>query len=208
LNLKSLDLNETVRQARLLSASFSNDKDLVLEAIEIGNEPEYYHKPNSGGGVKNPGDFTAWSPRNYTQTWTQYAKAVLGEFDGDSQPSLRIGEVQSAGLAEGWAPQSLFQAGLLEDEFVRNHLGVYSEHMYQTTYIVGREVHPGELMDKYNTRGNVSRRLSDVEACRRANLTFVLVSLPRSQKAVTDTPGRDKYLLEVRFTERGLDRGG
>lgn len=180
LNLKSLNMGETVQQARLLAKTFRHDNDLELEAIEIGNEPEYYHKPDSGGGVKNPGDFTAWSPRNYTQTWTQYAKAVLHEFEDKKQPALRIGEVQSAGLAEGWAPQSLFQAGLLDDALARDHLGVYSEHMYQATYIVGRKVHAGELMDKFNTRGNISRRVSDVQACRRANLTFVLVSAVRA----------------------------
>lgn len=191
-----------------------------LEAVEIGNEPELYYRPQSGGGVPNPGDWTKWSVTNYTSTWLEYARAALKHLDlREGGTLLRVGDIQFAGSASGWAPQSIIEAGLFDEGhssterletsplapgdasteagrsrqdsldndstsengkrggFARKHVKVYSEHMYQANYAPGHEARVGELMDKWNVRGNLSGRAMDVVACKKEGLAFVLVRL-------------------------------
>ena len=196
LNLKSLNMSETEAQAKRLAAAFASAADVeavienaatsskrkgekgraVLEAVEIGNEPELYYRPTSGGGVSNPGDWSSWSVSNYTSTWLTYAQAAAKHLDL-SETVFRIGDIQYAGSASGWAPQSIMQAGLFgrKDSFARKHVKVYSEHMYQANYDIGHEAESGVLMDKWNVRGNLSRRAMDVVACRKEGMSFVLV---------------------------------
>jgi len=175
LNLKSLDIDETVRQARLLSSAFPAGADgPYLEAVEIGNEPELYRRSQSGGGVENPGDWSLWSVKNYTETWSRYAKKVADEIHLD-RTVLRVGDIQLAGET-GWSPQSLIQAGLFDDDFHVQHTKIFSEHMYQAGFILGHEATSGTLMDKGHVRGNLSLRASDIAAARRQGLSFVLVS--------------------------------
>jgi len=51
LNLKSLDIDQTIRQSALLAAALpAKDKRLYLESVEIGNETELYVRQISGGG--------------------------------------------------------------------------------------------------------------------------------------------------------------
>lgn len=188
LNFKSLNISETAAQAAHLARAFKHKGH--LEAVEIGNEPELYIRSQSGGGVSNPGDWSNWSVGNYTQTWTRYAKAVAKELDM-GKTALRIGDIQFAGSASGWAPQSIIQAGLFDDAFARKHVKVYSEHMYQANFDVGHEAASGVLMDKWAVRGNLSRRAMDVVACKRQGLDFVLVSASHPKLKA----GRDEHIL-------------
>jgi len=176
LNLKSLNIDETIRQSALLAAAFpAKDERHYLEAVEIGNEPELYVRQTSGGGVDNPGDWSHWSVKNYTQTWSRFAKAVSDHVEL-GRTVLRVGDIQFAGAQTGWSPQSVIQAGLFEDEFHVDHTKIFSEHMYQAGFILGHEAASGTLMDKGHIRGNLSLRAPDIIAARRQGLAYVLVS--------------------------------
>ena len=197
LNLKSLDVEETIRQARLLSSAFPfGSKRVLLEAIEIGNEPELYVNKMSGGGVENPGDWSLWNVKNYTRTWSDYVKNVAAEVRLGSHTVFRIGDVQLAGTESGWSPQSVIQAGLFDDEFHRKNTKIFSEHLYQAGFDVGHEAASGTLMNKGHIRGNLSSRAPDVHAARCQGLTFVLVS-DGVLRAVTEDAGRVQHILWV-----------
>lgn len=161
--------------------------------------------------MSNPGDWTAWSVSNYTSTWLHYARTAAKHLDL-SETVLRVGDIQFAGSASGWAPQSIIEAGLLdphhgreqvaddhvfqqaerkeEGNFARKHVKVYSEHMYQANHEPGHEAAPGVLMDKWHVRGNLSRRAMDVVACEKEGLKFVLVR-PSCSTDCTDHHGGD-----------------
>ena len=172
-----MDIDETIRQAQLLSSAFPfGSKNLLLEAIEVGNEPELYVNKMSGGGVENPGDWSDWNVKNYTQTWSHFVKRVAQETQLGNHTVFRVGDIQLAGAGTGWSPQSVIQAGLFDDDFHRGKTKIFSEHLYQAGFVVGHEAASGTLMDKCHIRGNLSARAPDVYAARRQGLTFVLVS--------------------------------
>lgn len=183
LNFKSLNVTETRLQARLLAKTFGQEgkrqagSELWLEAVEIGNEPELYTRSVSGGGVSNPGNWTLWSVQNYTQTWSAYARAVAGEIDLGEETGtvLRVGDIQLAGPAGGWNPQSLMHAGLLDTDFNRKHVKIYSEHLYLAGFEPGHEAASGVLMDKTHIRNNLTLRARNIAAARKAGLSYVLV---------------------------------
>jgi hypothetical protein len=191
LNLKSLNVSETVAQAAVLAETFQGrrahlTKHVKLEWIEIGNEPDLYTREISGGGVGNPGDWSQWSPKNYSRTWSHLAKKVAKVVHLGDGTSLRVGAIALGGSASGWSPQTLVEAGLFHDKTAKKHTKVFSEHMYNAGFVVGAEAKSGELMDKGNVRGNLSLRALDVIAARKEGLKFVMVCLFHEISSWTD----------------------
>lgn len=172
LNLRSLNRTETLAQASLLGDTFQGSRagaDVTLELVEIGNEPDLYSTTAVPGVVAYP----TWTPGNYSSTWSEYAKAVMGVMDF-SGPRLQTGALAAG---ETWRPfnvRSLLEAGLLDDPVVGNKTTVFSQHLYSGVFAAGMSITPGQLMDKKNVRQIVAQRGNDIVAAKKAGLTYVL----------------------------------
>lgn len=73
INLASLNRTETIAQAKLVADTFQGERahltaNVNLDALEIGNEPDFYADGKKLGA--------AWTPANYSHTWLDYAQGV------------------------------------------------------------------------------------------------------------------------------------
>ncbi|ORY31073.1 hypothetical protein BCR39DRAFT_593571 [Naematelia encephala] len=170
INLKYLNVTETVRQATLLADTFQGSRasllsQQVLETVEIGNEPDFY-------------SFPGWTPLNYTTTWIEYAKAVADVLDFSSDKN---GTTLFAGAFSGlspytWNARAALEAGILNDPELSKYTKTFAEHNYDGVYGYPGygEPMPGGLMDKANVRGNLTIKLPDIMATHAAGLAYVI----------------------------------
>ena len=190
LNMKLLNLTETLAQARLLSESFygpraSATRHVKLANLEIGNEPDFW------GPTRTPviGTFgPSWNIVNYTTTWLKYANAisnVIGLNCSDrSSPGLIPGSFTTREAPE-WIPEGMLQAGLLDDPDLNCKISHYSSHSYSGAFDPRITVRTGELMDKISVRANMSTRTGGRIAVRASGLKYLLVRLSLHQYLIT-----------------------
>jgi len=181
LNLKFLNLSETLAQARLLADTFQGSradqlKHVILENVEIGNEPDLYYYSASGFGE-------SWTPHNYSEVWKKHAKAVsevvnLSTDKTDGIPTLWMGSFTVINMMMVWTPTAVLESGLLDGESGK-YASTFCEHHYNGVF--GRDRLPGvgELMDKAGVRGNLSLFAESIRVSRASGLDFVLVSKVR-----------------------------
>ena len=179
INFKDLNKTETTAQAALLADTFQGSRagelaHVHLAHVEIGNEPDFYG--NGYPGREGPlGD--AWTPSNYSATWTEYAQSVAEQvnFRGDDAPKLSPGAV--TGFVSTWDAAAVFQAGLLDDEDLQSQVGQWTDHSYFGVFGAGSKPPVGSLMSKSNTRSNVTIRADSVHAVRKYGLKYVFGEL-------------------------------
>lgn len=186
LNLKSLNRSETIEQAKLLADTFQGSrahltKHVTLQHVEIGNEPDLYVRAQSGGGVSNPGDWSAWTPANYSATWVDYVKEVSKVIEL-SDTKMRVGAlakwVPDNQSWSSWTPQSLISAGLLDDEHIRKVISTFSEHLYSGGAFTPEDPQKsGDLMSKAHLRTTLGIRAPEIQAARQEGLEFVMVCM-------------------------------
>jgi hypothetical protein len=185
INLKALDKEETVAQARLLAETFQGSrahltKDVDLVNVEIGNEPDFYGPSPIGVGIY--GD--EWNVLNYTTTWVEFAKAISKEIDFGNghagKPTLSPGAFTGFN-APDWTSAGPLIAGLLDDKKLRSKTTQFSEHAYSGVFVPGVAVQPGELMNKGTVRTNFTKVTSGRHAVQAMGLTYQLVSTMKSR---------------------------
>ncbi|KAL0930106.1 uncharacterized protein CTRU02_214926 [Colletotrichum truncatum] len=178
-NLKPLNKTETVAQARLLADSFQGSrvnltKHVQLVEVEIGNEPDFYGPTRNG----RPGSYgPEWNVFNYTDTWTEFAKAVNREltFDGAKSDNPRLSPGAFTGFnSPEWIPQWPLQDGLLQDPEIRNKTAQFTEHAYSGSFSAHFIPHPGDLMHKQHVRNNLTFRTAGIRSVRSVGLDYVL----------------------------------
>ncbi len=179
LNLKLLNVTETVAQARLLAETFQGSranltKHVKLVNVEIGNEPDFYGPTDFVNGPYGP----EWNYLNYTTTWVKFARAVSNEIDfgcpTSGKPTLIPGAFADY-TAPGWTPDGPLEAGLLDDLDIRSKVYQFAEHTYSGGFDPSHIVQPGELMNKVSVRANMSSRARGREAVLLTGLKYVLV---------------------------------
>lgn len=182
LNLRLLNITETVAQARLLGETFHGPRANItshvrLANIEIGNEPDFW------GPTRTPVFGTlgpSWNVVNYTTTWMKFAKAIGDVLDfncsNPSSPGLTPGSFTSREAPE-WIPEGTLGAGLLDDPDLSCKISHFSGHSYSAAFDPRIIFKPGELMDKITVRTNMSTRTIGRIAVRASGLKYILVGL-------------------------------
>ncbi|KKY20831.1 putative glycoside hydrolase family 79 protein [Phaeomoniella chlamydospora] len=93
----------------------------TLQAIEIGNEPNFYAGPDR----RRP-----YGPRQYAEEWKQYAGWVAGNITLPEGPMFQSMDIASGGNLSKWDVATMFDDyGLDEGAIIRSA----SYHYYQTT---------------------------------------------------------------------------
>ncbi|SPO01599.1 uncharacterized protein DNG_04272 [Cephalotrichum gorgonifer] len=182
INLKALDKEETVAQARLLAETFQGErahltKNVELVNVEIGNEPDFYGPGRRGRpSIYGP----EWNVANYTATWVEFAKAVAEEIEFGNgrpgKPTLSPGAFTGFNAPE-WAPAAPLIAGLLDDPDLRAITTQFTEHAYSGVFNPNVTVKPGQLMDKATVRSNFTIRTTGRHAVQAMGLTYQLAEL-------------------------------
>jgi hypothetical protein len=182
LNMKSINITDTVAQAHLLAEAFQGSranltKNVKLAHVEIGNEPDFF-RPTSFG-FNGPLGLN-WDYLNYTATWVKFAKAISNEINfghpTTGLPSLSPGAFADF-TAPGWTPQGPLEAGLLDDPEIRAKTSQFTEHTYSAGYSPAHMVQAGELMNKLTIRANMSSRSKSRDTIRPTGLKYVLVCI-------------------------------
>lgn len=175
INLASLNRTETIAQAKLVADTFQGERahltaNVNLDALEIGNEPDFYADGKKLGA--------AWTPANYSHTWLDYAQGVseVIQLGGDG-PYLTPGAM--AGFATPvWTPEAFFEAGILGDDNIRAVVKQFNQHVYSGAFGDGYPLSPvGGLMDKGTVRTNLTTRANGLKAAKSEGLQYVFVSV-------------------------------
>lgn len=175
INLASLNRTETIAQAKLVADTFQGERahltaNVNLDALEIGNEPDFYADGKKLGA--------AWTPANYSHTWLDYAQGVseVIQLGGDG-PYLTPGAM--AGFETPvWTPEAFFEAGILGDDNIRAVVKQFNQHVYSGAFGDGYPLSPvGGLMDKGTVRTNLTTRANGLKAAKSEGLQYVFVSV-------------------------------
>ncbi|AFR97105.1 hypothetical protein C343_05260 [Cryptococcus neoformans C23] len=171
INLASLNRTETIAQAKLVADTFQGERahltaNVNLDALEIGNEPDFYADGKKLGA--------AWTPANYSHTWLDYAQGVseVIQLGGDG-PYLTPGAM--AGFETPvWTPEAFFEAGILGDDNIRAVVKQFNQHVYSGAFGDGYPLSPvGGLMDKGTVRTNLTTRANGLKAAKSEGLQYV-----------------------------------
>lgn len=180
LNLRSLNLTETYRQASHLVDSFNRPEldHVDLAGVEIGNEVDGFRvTPYTNMS------FTGWTPYNYTDTWSHFAANVshVLHLDDDDDggngtgkgTGLQVGSFMSSGNSQPWNPLNVIGNGMLDSI---KGIKWWSDHFYTGVWGMGNPPSAGSLMNKGTVRGILSQRIVDISTARRSGLKYIVVS--------------------------------
>ncbi|KAF8072111.1 glycoside hydrolase family 79 protein [Lyophyllum atratum] len=170
-NLGSNNVTAAVLETRSIVKAFSSPevkgKGIVLDYLEIGNEPDLY---------KNNG----LRPSNYNVTqwvneWLQFAQnvSVAAGLSANSHTKfLGASFAGSSHTTSGFSPQAAFQAGLLTGP--GKLISTMSQHRYSGSFCTGSGGLLSDLMTKSTIRGNLTVFVPDIEATFAQGLNYIL----------------------------------
>ncbi|KAF8274835.1 hypothetical protein EI94DRAFT_1713164 [Lactarius quietus] len=150
LNLTAASLEATAIACAFASQSFK-DSDVILEAIEIGNEADLY---------------ISHGDRNSSFNVQQY---ILGM----ETPLQGAAFAESSHTTTGFSPESIFQNGILSSP-AGCQINLISQHHYSSTFCSGTPGVLQDLMSKSFIRSNLTQFSPDIAAVQQKGLTYVL----------------------------------
>ncbi|KAF8734682.1 hypothetical protein AX14_003112 [Amanita brunnescens Koide BX004] len=171
-NLGRDDISAATHEAESIFKAFSSeafmDANIVLDAIEIGNEPDLYH---------HNGDRPAsYSVSDYVSEWSAFAQSVsnAAHINTMSHTKFWIGAfAESSHSTTGFSPQSIF-ASSFSDSNLAGLASTFSQHHYSASFCQGTASSLQELMSKANVRGNLSAFIPDIASARENGFDYVL----------------------------------
>ncbi|KXN91627.1 hypothetical protein AN958_12479 [Leucoagaricus sp. SymC.cos] len=171
-NFGQNNLTAAYLEAKAIVKAFAstavNSQGIVLDAIEIGNEPDLYR--NNG---LRPSNYTS---TQYVKEWTVFAANVSAAVGISSSSSTKFWGASFAGSSHttsGFSPQAIFNEGLL-DGSTKSLISTISQHHYSGSFCSGNEGLLQDLMTKSTIRGNLTTFAPDVKAVRDQGLDYVL----------------------------------
>ncbi|TFK27758.1 hypothetical protein FA15DRAFT_585766 [Coprinopsis marcescibilis] len=172
LNLGHNNLTASFLMARSIAKTFASsaiaEAEIVLDAIEIGNEPDLY----GNNGFRQPG----YPMTQYIREWTAMANnvtSVLGISRSSRTKFIAPSLVYSTRDTTGWSPQTMFAQGMLDTE-PGSLIGIISQHRYSGSFCAGSPALLQDLMTKATIRGNISFHNPDIAATKARGLEYVL----------------------------------
>ncbi|KAF9446613.1 glycoside hydrolase family 79 protein [Macrolepiota fuliginosa MF-IS2] len=153
---------------KAFSSSAVKSQGIVLDAIEIGNEPDLYL--NNGHRAQN------YTSTQYVEEWTAFATNVSAVAGITSTSSTQFWGASFAGSSHstnGFSPQAIFNEGLLNST-TGSFISTISQHHYSGSFCSGSEGLLQDLMTKATIRGNLTIFAPDAKAVRAQGLDYVL----------------------------------
>ncbi|KIL67493.1 glycoside hydrolase family 79 protein [Amanita muscaria Koide BX008] len=170
-NLGQRNLSAAVSEAQSIAKAFSSptfkNAGLVLDAIEIGNEPDLY--PNNGARGRN------YSSSDYVSDWSAFAPGVASAAGVTAGSHVKFWVGSFAGGSHsttGFSPQAIFNEGILNSNSGRL-IATFSQHHYSGVVCQGFSGILQDLMSKSTIRGNLSSYIPDIAATRTQGLDYV-----------------------------------
>lgn len=170
-NLGSNNITAAVLETRSIVKAFSSpeirDAGIVLDYLEIGNEPDLYK--NNGLRAKN------YSTPQWVDEWLQFAQNVSHAAGLSATSHTKFLGASFAGSSHsttGFSPQAAFQAGLLTGP--GKLISAISQHRYSGSFCAGSGGLLSDLMTKFTIRGNLTVFVPDIEATFAQGLDYIL----------------------------------
>ncbi|KZV62776.1 glycoside hydrolase family 79 protein [Peniophora sp. CONT] len=188
---------QTVAICKAFTSSAMMTAGVTLQAIEIGNEADFYHN----NGVRN----SSYSILNYVPEWTTFATNVTKTANallGKEVALQGIAFAESSHTTSGFSPQAAFELGILESN-AGSQVKWISQHQYSASVCSGASLLQN-LMNKAFIRGNVTAFSPDISATHALGLPYVFGeanSYPcHGVIGVSDTAGASLWALYVLFS--------
>ncbi|RDX48499.1 glycoside hydrolase family 79 protein [Lentinus brumalis] len=167
-NLGANNATNAVNMANAVLSSFQSSAvkaaGIVLDRIEVGNEPDLY--THNGLRPKN------WTVNDYVREWTASAGPVVQALG----ISGRNGSIALQGFAfanQGFTPRKVYNLSIL-DSAPGRAISVVSQHHYQAHFCKGGNFSLVSFMNKTAVRSNLSIFDEDIAATRAKGLGYVL----------------------------------
>ncbi|KAJ7597554.1 glycoside hydrolase family 79 protein [Mycena floridula] len=138
---------------------------VVLDYIEIGNEPDLY----KNNGLRP----STYNVTQYVPEWISFAANISELIQGGSTKFLTGSFAGSSHTSSGFSPQGIFAAGILQSK-PGPLIGAVSEHRYSGSFCTGNGGLLQDLMTKSTIRGNLSTFIPDIAVTRAKGLDYIL----------------------------------
>ncbi|KAG6853789.1 hypothetical protein C0991_001378 [Blastosporella zonata] len=148
---------ETASIVKAFSSREIQEAGIVLDYLEIGNEPDLY---------KNNG------LRPSTYNLSQWNVSVAGNLSPTSHTKFLGASFAGSSHGAGFSPQSAFQEGLLTGP--GKLIAAISQHRYSGSFCTGDGGLLADLMTKSTIRGNLTVFVSDIHATLAQGLDYIL----------------------------------
>ncbi|KAF8072084.1 glycoside hydrolase family 79 protein [Lyophyllum atratum] len=171
LNFGQNNITTAFLEAKSIAKAFASPAimgaKIVLDAIEIGNEADFY-----GGGARP----TGWNMTQYVKEWTSFATNVSSAVGISSTSHTKFwggAFALSSHSTSGFSPQSAFSQGLTKST-AGSRIATFSQHHYSGSFCAGSGGLLQDLMTKSTIRGNLTSFKPDITATRALGLDYVL----------------------------------
>ncbi|KAF8148679.1 glycoside hydrolase family 79 protein [Crassisporium funariophilum] len=172
LNFGRNNLTATFLEAKSLAKAFSSttmrNSGILLDAIEIGNEADFY----GGNGDRN----SSWSIAQYATEWEAFATNVSAAagLSATSHTQFWGGAFAlSSHSSTSFSPQGIFAQNMLTSAPGRL-IRTISQHRYSGSFCEGSGGLLQDLMTKATIRGNLTIFNPDIAVVRGKGLDYVL----------------------------------
>ncbi|KAL0954722.1 hypothetical protein HGRIS_003675 [Hohenbuehelia grisea] len=170
-NLGQNNITAAVLEAQSIRNAFASsavkDAGIVLDFVEIGNEPDLYRN----NGLRS----NTYNVTQYTQDWIRFAKnvSVAAGITTSSHTKFLGASFAGSSHGAGFSPQAIFAAGILDSQ-PGSLITTISQHRYSGSFCTGSEGLLQDLMSKDTIRGNLTVFAPDIQAVRAKGLDYVL----------------------------------
>ncbi|KAG6820318.1 hypothetical protein H0H93_002405 [Arthromyces matolae] len=170
-NLGGKNVTAAALEAAAISKAFSSAEikraGIVLDFIEIGNEPDLYKNNGLRPATYN---VTQW-----VEEWLDFADAVATAAKLSLTSHTKLLGASFAGSshgAAGFSPQNAFNAGLLTGS--GKLISTVSQHHYSGSFCAGSGGLLSDLMTKSTIRSNLTIFKPDIQASTALGLGYIL----------------------------------
>ncbi|KAG6843890.1 hypothetical protein H0H87_011961 [Tephrocybe sp. NHM501043] len=207
-NLGQNNITAAVLQTASIIKGFSShqikDAGIVLDYLEIGNEPDLYK--NNGLRAKT------YNVSQWVDDWLLFAKdvAIAGHLSPTSHTKFLGASFAGSSHGPGFSPQDAFQEGLLTGP--GELISIISQHRYSGSFCAGSGGLLSDLMTKSTIRGNLTVFVPDIEATFAQGRKYILGETNsyacHGAPGVSNTAGAALWTLDYALyaTQLGISR--
>ncbi|TFL04901.1 hypothetical protein BDV98DRAFT_561154 [Pterulicium gracile] len=168
-NFGTSNLTAAYLNAQSIAKAFTSpaitSKGIVLDFVEIGNEPDLYRN----NGLRGSG----YTGRDYVPDWITFARNISAVAGITPSSYTKFLGGSFAGRGNGFTPREVFDAGLL-DSPEGKLISTFSQHRYSGSFCTGSGALLQSLMSKPSIRGNTSVFAQDVIDVKARGLRYIL----------------------------------
>ncbi|KAJ7124009.1 glycoside hydrolase family 79 protein [Mycena crocata] len=169
-NLGQLNMTTAVLEAKAMVDAFDSaalqTAGVVLEYIEVGNEPDLYILH----GLRD----SSYNSATYLPEWTTFASNVSRAVDMSTRTTkFLLGSVTNTGLSPGFTAEDLYNGNVLSSS-PGALVAAFSQHHYSGAICTGDGGLLQGLMNKTTIRTNLTILMDDIIATHARGLDYIL----------------------------------